>query len=165
METFWRKMEKVGEKIVEKILWKISQPPRKCSNDEKKEMVEMQEEVGSSVCCIYKHHNQNVLNEIEWANSLKYEVIRMLIRRNNGYSHALCFHVCDGSSDFHVYSKRGWVSFTPSDKHVLVVTVGDQLEVHPADIASYYLSVEDNSKYYIFKKVSILLLLFSIITF
>ena len=37
-------------------------------------------------------------------------------------------HICDGSSKFHVYSKKGWVSFCP-DKDVLIITVGDQTQV------------------------------------
>jgi hypothetical protein len=37
-------------------------------------------------------------------------------------------HICDGSSQFHVYSKKGWVSFCP-DKDVLIVTIGDQTQV------------------------------------
>jgi hypothetical protein len=37
-------------------------------------------------------------------------VIRMLIRGTD-FSHALCLHVCDGASEFHVSSKKGWVSF------------------------------------------------------
>jgi len=37
-------------------------------------------------------------------------------------------HICDGSSQFHVYSKKGWVSFCP-DKDALIVTVGDQTQV------------------------------------
>lgn len=55
-------------------------------------------------------------------------VIRMLIRGTD-FSHALCLHVCDGASEFHVYSKKGWVSFNP-DKGALIITAGDQIQVN-----------------------------------
>ncbi|KAI6690083.1 hypothetical protein NL676_026911 [Syzygium grande] len=78
-----------------------------------------------TVCCILKH-SKNVLDDDRWASSLRYDVIRMLIRGAD-YSHALCLHMCDGASEFHVYSKKGWVSFCP-DKHSLIITVGDQFQ-------------------------------------
>ncbi|GKE50477.1 1-aminocyclopropane-1-carboxylate oxidase 5-like protein, partial [Tanacetum coccineum] len=68
----------------------------------------------------------NVSYDDEYKDSFRYDVIRMLIRGSE-HKHALSFHVCDGSSEFHVYSKKGWVSFLP-DKHALVVTIGDQMQ-------------------------------------
>ncbi|KAJ0745082.1 putative gibberellin 3-beta-dioxygenase [Helianthus annuus] len=80
-----------------------------------------------SVCYFYKHHqdpNTNH-NENHQTNSLKYDMIRMLIRGSQ-HSHTLCVHVCTGS-EFHVYSKKGLVSFCP-EKGALVITIGDQLQ-------------------------------------
>ncbi|CAN4086869.1 unnamed protein product [Withania somnifera] len=50
----------------------------------------------------------------------------MLIRGSE-FPHALCLHVCNGCSEFHVYSKKGWVSFQPG-KDSLIVTIGDLLQ-------------------------------------
>ncbi|KAA8540361.1 hypothetical protein F0562_024720 [Nyssa sinensis] len=83
------------------------------------------QEIGGTICYLYKHF-RNALEDHRWVSSLKYDVIRMLIRGSD-YSHALCLHVCDGSSEFHVYSKKGWVSFCP-DKDALVITIGDQIQ-------------------------------------
>uniref|UniRef100_A0A164XBA1 Non-haem dioxygenase N-terminal domain-containing protein n=1 Tax=Daucus carota subsp. sativus TaxID=79200 RepID=A0A164XBA1_DAUCS len=85
-----------------------------------------QEQIGS-ICYLYKHCHNLPENQNEGgSSSLKYEVIRMLIRGSE-YPHALCFHICHGSSEFHLYSKKGWLTFSP-DKDALVVTVGDQLQ-------------------------------------
>jgi len=78
-----------------------------------------------NVCCIFKHGGDN--SRDAWANSLKYEVIRMLIRGSE-YSHSLCFHLCNGSSQFHVYSKKSWLSFCP-EPGAIIVTAGDQIQV------------------------------------
>ncbi|KAI7727665.1 hypothetical protein M8C21_001121, partial [Ambrosia artemisiifolia] len=86
-------------------------------------------EVAGSVCYIYKHCPDTgmVLNDDDKCmDSLRYDVIRMLIRGSE-HPHTLCFHVCDGSSEFHVYSKKGWVSFSP-DCNALIITIGDQLQ-------------------------------------
>lgn len=75
-----------------------------------------EEEEGVGVCYVKKHKNINSQNES------KEEAIRMLIR---GYDerHSLCLNFCH--AEFHVYSKRGWVSFSPRPGAV-VVTVGDE---------------------------------------
>ncbi|XP_059451996.1 uncharacterized protein LOC132182696 isoform X2 [Corylus avellana] len=112
METLLWEIEKVSEKIL-LTLWESSLRRSICGND----MIHGQE-VGS-VCCLYKH-SRNVPSD-RW-----YDVIRMLIRGTD-FSHALCLHVCDGASKFHVYSKKVWVSFTP-DKGALIITVGDQIQ-------------------------------------
>ncbi|XP_062156588.1 1-aminocyclopropane-1-carboxylate oxidase [Alnus glutinosa] len=112
METLLWEIEKVAEKIL-LALWESSQRRSICGND----MIQGQE-VGS-VCCLYKH-SRNVPAD-RW-----YDVIRMLIRGTD-FSHALCLHVCAGASEFHVYSKKGWVSFIP-DKGALIITAGDQIQ-------------------------------------
>jgi hypothetical protein len=114
METLLWEIEKVAEKIL-LALWESSQRRSICGND----MIQGQE-VGS-VCCLYKH-SRNVPAD-RW-----YDVIRMLIRGTD-FSHALCLHVCAGASEFHVYSKKGWVSFIP-DKGALIITAGDQIQVN-----------------------------------
>ncbi|CAJ1951091.1 unnamed protein product [Sphenostylis stenocarpa] len=77
-----------------------------------------------TLCCVCKHHGDN--SSDGWANSLKYDVIRMLIRGTD-YSHSLCFHVCNGSAHFHLYSKKTWLSFCPQPG-ALIVTAGDQTQ-------------------------------------
>ncbi|WVZ17493.1 hypothetical protein V8G54_010475 [Vigna mungo] len=78
-----------------------------------------------NVCCIYKHGGDNTKDAL--GNSLKYDVIRMLIRGTD-YSHSSCFHLCNGSSQFHFYSKKSWLSFCP-EPGALIVTAGDQIQI------------------------------------
>ncbi|EFH65585.1 downstream target of agl15-4 [Arabidopsis lyrata subsp. lyrata] len=75
-----------------------------------------EKEEGVRVCYVNKHNIKGSKNES------KEEAIRMLIR---GYDerHSLCLNFCH--AEFHVYSKRGWVSFSPRPDAV-VVTVGDE---------------------------------------
>ncbi|KAE8655676.1 hypothetical protein F3Y22_tig00117021pilonHSYRG00172 [Hibiscus syriacus] len=108
METLVSSLEKVAEKIL--IVFRESYPENPDYKNEK---------IKGSACYVYKH-GRNVAGDI-W-----YDVIKMLVRGID-YSHALCMHICDGSSRFHVYSKKGWVSFQPDD-HTLVVTLGDQIQ-------------------------------------
>ncbi|ESQ27017.1 hypothetical protein EUTSA_v10018887mg [Eutrema salsugineum] len=79
--------------------------------------VRSQQEEGVGVCYVKKHNSKNESKGFE-----EEEAIRLLIR---GYDekHSLCLSFCH--AEFHVYSKRGWVSFFPSPDAV-VVTVGDQ---------------------------------------
>lgn len=78
---------------------------------------EEEQEEGVGVCYVEKHESQ-----IESQGWEEEEAIRMLIR---GYDekHSLCLSFCH--AEFHVYSKRGWFSFSPRPDAV-VVTVGDQ---------------------------------------
>ncbi|KAB1218510.1 putative flavonol synthase 4 [Morella rubra] len=112
METLLSEIEMVAEKIL-LALWGNSQIKSSFGNDMFRE-----QELGS-VCCLYKH-SRNVPAD-QW-----YDVIRMLIRGTD-YFHALCLHICDGSTEFHIYSKKGWVSFGP-EKGALIITVGDQIQ-------------------------------------
>ena len=79
----------------------------------------------SCVCHIYKNPHDVAADECITA--LRYDVIRMMIKGSD-YSHALAFHVCDESSEFHVYSKKGWISFVPL-QNSLIVTAGDLIQV------------------------------------
>ncbi|XP_010473032.1 PREDICTED: uncharacterized protein LOC104752559 [Camelina sativa] len=74
-----------------------------------------EEEEGVGVCYVKKH-------DINSKHESKEEAIRMLIR---GYDerHSLCLNFCH--AEFHLYSKRGWVSFSPRHDAV-VVTLGDE---------------------------------------
>ncbi|GJS86787.1 1-aminocyclopropane-1-carboxylate oxidase 5-like protein [Tanacetum coccineum] len=85
-------------------------------------------QIAGSVCYLYRHHKDLNTNpkDSEHTSSLRYDMIRMLIRGSE-HSHTLCLHVCDGLSEFHVYSKKGRVSFCP-EKDALVITIGDQLQ-------------------------------------
>ncbi|XP_031255763.1 1-aminocyclopropane-1-carboxylate oxidase-like [Pistacia vera] len=116
METLLGDIEKLGEKILVSLRENCV---RKSMHGD--EILEEHENVGS-VCHIHKH-SHNILADFS---SLRYDVIRMLIRGVD-YSHALCLHICDGASEFHVYSKKGWVSFCP-DKDAILITAGDQIQ-------------------------------------
>ncbi|WJX86246.1 non-hem dioxygenase in morphine synthesis N-terminal [Trifolium repens] len=120
METLQSRVEKVADKILPIILKNI--PKKLASNGN---IISHGNEVGT-LCCIYKHR-QDINRNNQWVDSLKYDVIRMLIRGTD-YSHSLCFHVCDGPSEFHVYSKKSWLSFCP-EQGALVITAGDQIQV------------------------------------
>ncbi|KAK7325152.1 hypothetical protein VNO77_29272 [Canavalia gladiata] len=119
MDTLMSRIEKVAEKILPMI---FKDSPKNIANS-----IDMirGHELGT-LCCVYKHAGPDNMSG-PWANSLKYDVIRMLIGGTD-YSHSLCLHVCDGSSEFHVYSKKGWLSFFP-EKGALVITVGDQTQI------------------------------------
>jgi hypothetical protein len=121
METLQSRVEKVADKILPIILKNI--PKKLASNGD---IISHGNEVGT-LCCIYKHR-QDINRNNQWVDSLKYDVIRMLIRGTD-YSHSLCFHVCDGPSEFHVYSKKSWLSFCP-EQGALVITAGDQIQVN-----------------------------------
>ncbi|KAL2243296.1 UNVERIFIED_CONTAM: hypothetical protein Sindi_0447600 [Sesamum indicum] len=125
--NFSQEMEKLTEKMEEvatKILVFLQQHSlRKLSPENG--LADDQQEAAGNVCCIQKHCRKTDSEQSE--NSLRYDVIRMLIRGSE-FPHALCLHVCGGSSDFHVYSKKGWVSFCPAQDS-LVVTVGEKLQV------------------------------------
>ncbi|KAL0319300.1 UNVERIFIED_CONTAM: protein SAWADEE HOMEODOMAIN1 [Sesamum angustifolium] len=122
MERLTRKIEEVAAKILvflqQHSLRKLGPENGLVDDDE--------QEAGGNVCCIQKQYCRKTESE-EWENSLRYDVIRMLIRGSE-FPHALCLHVCGGSSDFHVYSKKGWLSFCPA-QHSLVATVGDKLQI------------------------------------
>ena len=119
MDTLLSSIEKVAEKILPVIFEDF---PKGCADSG--EMIRGHE-LGT-LCCVYKHSRDNMLGQ--WANTLKYDVIRMLIR-GTVYSHSLCLHVCDGSSEFHVYSKKGSLSFFPEEGAILI-TGGDQIQVN-----------------------------------
>lgn len=119
MEKLSGKIEEVGRRVLEFIqknsLNRFS--PEICIAEE--------QEAAGKVCYIQKHCRKTEVELSE--NSLRYDVIRMLIRGSE-FRHALSLHVWSGSSDFHVYSKKGWVSFCPAQDSI-VVTVGDKLQV------------------------------------
>ncbi|XP_010430067.1 PREDICTED: uncharacterized protein LOC104714409 [Camelina sativa] len=95
--------ERIGKAVREKLGGR--------SQDEEEE-----EEEGVGVCYVKKHDIKSSKHES------KEEAIRMLIR---GYDerHSLCLNFCH--AEFHLYSKRGWVSFFPRPDAV-VVTLGDE---------------------------------------
>ncbi|XP_057977423.1 flavanone 3-dioxygenase 2 [Malania oleifera] len=119
MECLSLEIEKVAEKIL-KILGENSRRKLSYGCDS----IQEQEEHLSSICYLYKHCHK-ISNDV-WVSSLRYDVIRMLISGSD-FSHALCLHVCEGSSEFHVYSKKGWISFSP-EKDAIIITVGDQIQ-------------------------------------
>ncbi|XP_041002058.1 1-aminocyclopropane-1-carboxylate oxidase-like [Juglans microcarpa x Juglans regia] len=116
METLLLEIEKVAEKILQ-VLWENFLRKSVFGND----MI-LQQQLGSgsdSVCCVYKHRRNVPAGR--W-----YDVIRMMMRGTD-FSHTLCLHICDGSSEFQVYSKKGWISLSP-EKGALIITVGDQIQ-------------------------------------
>lgn len=129
--NFSEKMEKVldgMEDIAGRILQFLQQnTPKKLINEN---IDEMQDENGdlpaTSICYLHKHKGCLKGDEEYMMTTLQYDVIRMLIRGSE-FPHALCLHVSNGCSEFHVYSKKGWVSFQPG-KDSLIVTIGDLLQ-------------------------------------
>ncbi|EXB74573.1 hypothetical protein L484_026270 [Morus notabilis] len=123
MEVLSSTIEKIGEKVLSVFL---KTPTRQSIIINGNDKIHWQGHETGTLCCLYKN-SSNVGSECDGGSeSLRHEVIRILIRRND-HSHALCLHFCCGSSEFHVYSKKGWVSFTPH-KDALVITIGDQIQ-------------------------------------
>nr|XP_043637534.1 1-aminocyclopropane-1-carboxylate oxidase 3 [Erigeron canadensis] len=124
MEALMCKIENISEVLVQLFLARFSLKPRFDDDDDGVK----KKEIAGSLCYLYKHCSDSeiISNDDQYMDSLRYDVIRMLIRGSE-HSHTLCFHVCDGSSEFHVYSKKGWVSFSP-DTNALIITIGDQLQ-------------------------------------
>lgn len=125
MEKLLDGMEDIGGKILQFLQ---QNTPKTLINENNGEM---QEEKGdfpaTSICYLHKHKGSLKGNDEEYAmNTLKYDVIKMLIRGSE-FPHALCLHVSNGCSEFHVYSKKGWCSFQPA-KDSLIVTIGDLLQ-------------------------------------
>lgn len=114
-------IEKIAEIILEFLL--KNSPKSGFDNDGASE-----KQIGGSICYVHRHHPDlnKFRNDNLHTNSLRYDMIRMLIRGSE-HSHTLCFHVCHGSSEFQVYSKRGWVTFL-HEKDALVITIGDLLQ-------------------------------------
>ncbi|XP_042496352.1 protein DMR6-LIKE OXYGENASE 1 [Macadamia integrifolia] len=125
--NFSQRMEilsKAIEEVAIRVLQVLSGSNLRNSTNGIESVKGLHENVGS-ICCLYKHcRNINAANK--WLSSLKSDILRMLIKGSD-YSHALCVHLCDGASDFHVYSKKGWMSFCP-EKDAIIVTIGDQLQ-------------------------------------
>lgn len=113
MEILRSRVEKVAEKILAVMLKNVGG--------------ELASDGVGTLCCVHKHGRDNVGSD-RWVDSLRYDVIRMLIRGTD-YSHSLCLHVCDGSSEFHVYSRKSWLSFCP-EQGALIITAGDQFQVN-----------------------------------
>ncbi|KAI3684223.1 hypothetical protein L6452_33444 [Arctium lappa] len=122
IENLMSEIENISETLL-KLFLDATIPKSRFDDDETRER-----EIAGSICYLYKHcqNTDSESNDDQYMNSLRYDVIRMLIRGSE-HSHTLCFHVCNGSSEFHVYSKKGWVSFSP-DNNALVITIGDLLQ-------------------------------------
>ncbi|XP_062087562.1 flavonol synthase/flavanone 3-hydroxylase [Humulus lupulus] len=123
MEILSSKISKVAEKVFSIITRK--NPRRKLMFGIGNDIVWQGHEITGTLCCLYKN-SQSYGNDESSAECVRHEVIRMLLRRND-HSHALTLHFCGGTSEFHVYSKKGWLSFIPH-KDALVITIGDQLQ-------------------------------------
>lgn len=135
MEKLLPRIEEVGRKILSFLM---QQNSTKTKETEAEEETENYREPSSyanvnSICYLHKHNSRSkvILTEDhhhhQSVNSLRYDVIRMLIRGSE-FPHALCLHFCNGAEEFHVYSKKGWVSFHPNSDS-LVITIGDKLQV------------------------------------
>ncbi|KAJ8535907.1 hypothetical protein K7X08_034308 [Anisodus acutangulus] len=127
--NFSEKMEKfldAMEDIAGRILQFLQQNTAKKLIHENDEMLEQLGELPATSICYLHKHKGCIKGDEEYMNNLKYDVIRMLIKGSE-FPHALCLHVSNGCSEFHVYSKKGWVSFQP-EKDSLIVTIGDLLQ-------------------------------------
>ena len=114
------------EKISKEIMLVLHENFLNIPNYEEGNIIAKGQQSKASRCHIFKHPYDVAVDQC--IKALRYDVIRMMIRGSD-YSHALSIHVCEGSSEFHVYSKKGWVSFTPSP-NALIVTAGDQVQVN-----------------------------------
>ncbi|KAK7255451.1 hypothetical protein RIF29_28861 [Crotalaria pallida] len=120
MKTLLSRIEKVAEKIHHVILKNL---PIKFDSDA--DMIHQGHQLIDTLCCIFKYRGDNTIGR--WTDSLKYDVIRMLIKGSD-YSHSLGLHVCDGSSEFHIYSRKSWLSFRP-EEGALIITGGDRTQI------------------------------------
>ncbi|CAN0858774.1 hypothetical protein LINGRAHAP2_LOCUS7453 [Linum grandiflorum] len=133
MEALTSDIEAVGEKLLGVVRQKME--VESLANDRNEMVMQLGEEdkdhdnklgrIAEFSTCYVRKHRRNVPAE-RWERSLRYDVIKMLIRGTD-HSHALCFHICNALSEFHVYSKQGWISFSP-EKDALIVTIGDQIQ-------------------------------------
>ncbi|KAL7099912.1 hypothetical protein ACP275_09G116300 [Erythranthe tilingii] len=123
--NFSQEMEKLQaqiEQVATKILLFLQRHTSKKLRPENGSPEE--QELAGKVCRVQKHCRRTDGEQSE--NSLRYDVIRMLIRGTE-FPHALCLHLCSGKTDFHVYSKKGWLSFCPNQDSI-VITIGDNLQ-------------------------------------
>ncbi|KAF5178534.1 downstream target of AGL15-4 [Thalictrum thalictroides] len=120
MENLSTEIEKVAHQVLTTLLEHSPIVSTKLITD-----VSDMQDTHNLVCYLHKHHRYTSVSRCD--GSLKSDFFRMLIRGYAELSHSLCIHVCDDLSDFHVYSKKGWVSFTPN-RDALVMTVGDQIQ-------------------------------------
>ncbi|XP_052183045.1 jasmonate-induced oxygenase 1 [Diospyros lotus] len=118
MEELLSEIEKLAGEIILALKKNTATKPR-CENG-----VTQEQDLAGSLCYLYKHFFNSPVDQ--WDNSLGYDVIRMLIRGSD-CSHSLGLHFCYGSSEFHVYYKKGWVSFCP-ETDAIVITIGDQIQ-------------------------------------
>ncbi|XP_010915495.1 protein LATERAL BRANCHING OXIDOREDUCTASE 1 [Elaeis guineensis] len=79
-----------------------------------------EEEMEGSILCLHKHRR----NDLD--GGLKNEVLRMAVRSLDCL-HSFCMHFCEGASEFHIYSKRGWFQFYPG-KEAIIITIGNQIK-------------------------------------
>ncbi|KAL2940236.1 Gibberellin 3-beta-dioxygenase 4 [Bienertia sinuspersici] len=128
METLATRIEKVAKDIMlilnDSFIIPNNVPNGEGHHDDDDDQRHMNDDC---VCHIYKHPHD--VGADQCISALRYDVIRMMIKGSD-YSHALAFHMCDGSSEFHVYSKKGWISFVPL-QNSLIVTAGDLIQVIP----------------------------------
>ncbi|CAI9286331.1 unnamed protein product [Lactuca saligna] len=122
LEILTSEIEKISG-IILKVLLKNTPLKSESDDDDASE-----KQIAGVICYFHKHHEDlnRITNDDHYTNNLTYDMIRMLIRGSE-HSHTLCVHACHGSSEFNVYSKKGWVSFRP-EKDALVITIGDQLQ-------------------------------------
>ncbi|KZV33757.1 hypothetical protein F511_12327 [Dorcoceras hygrometricum] len=116
MENFSGQIEKVAVKILQFLL----------QNTLKNIGNQNEQETNPRKSCYIQKHSRKKGSVDEPEQSLRYYVIKMLIKGSES-PHALCLHICNVSTDFHVYSKRGWVSFCPNQDS-LVITFGEKLQ-------------------------------------
>lgn len=135
MEKLLPRIEEVGRKILAFLMQQNSTATKETETEEETENHREPSSYANvnSICYLHKHNSRSkvILTEDHHhhpsVNSLRYDVIRMLIRGSE-FPHALCLHFCNGAEEFQVYSKKGWVSFHPNSDS-LVITIGDKLQV------------------------------------
>ncbi|GMH17687.1 hypothetical protein Nepgr_019528 [Nepenthes gracilis] len=119
MKNLSESIEKIAKDIL--CILQKDDPPHKCIGGAN---TIRGRQFSGSICRIYKHPHGTTVNGC--INSLRYDIIQTMIRGSD-FFYALSLYICDGSSEFHVYSKKNWVSFTPS-QYAFIVTAGNQIQ-------------------------------------
>lgn len=130
MEKLSARMEGIAHKVVQFLhrhcMIKVSPGNTLLDRDNNEEPGHIR-----NVCCMHKHPRGKKdllpLPPADMESALRYDVVRMLIRGCE-FPHTLCLHICNGTVDFHAYSKKGWLTFCPHPGSV-IVTIGDMLQV------------------------------------
>ncbi|XP_031488574.1 flavonol synthase/flavanone 3-hydroxylase [Nymphaea colorata] len=122
-----KRLSKETEGIARKILQVLHErASRKRVPSEPLAAAEEEKGTVRPVFCFYKHHFESQDGQQLQGDHLHTDVLRLLVRRSD-FSHTLCINFPCDSSEFRIYSKKGWTSFVPK-KEAIIFTIGDQIQ-------------------------------------